>query len=167
MQVNIDIPFDIPETWKWRTLGQIVETISAGGDKPTIVSTIKSEETPIPIFSNGVKDYGLYGYTTEARISKPSVTVSGRGTIGFSTIRKTPYVPIIRLISITPIENTLDLKFLNYQIELLIPKGEGTSIPQLTVPKIFPKPFALPPFEEQKRISKLVDSLYQKILVFG
>lgn len=81
-------------------------------------------------------------------------------------IRQIPYVPIIRLISITPIENTLDLKFLNYQIQLFIPKGEGTSIPQLTVPKIFPKPFALPPVEEQKNISKLIDLLYQKILVF-
>ena len=60
------------EKWEEKTLGEICEKISAGGDKPDIFSDIKTDTCCIPIYSNGIKDNGLYGYTDKATIDKPT-----------------------------------------------------------------------------------------------
>ena len=64
----------MPIGWNISSLGESTE-MGAGGDKPKLTSPIKTEECPYPIFSNGLSDYGLYGYTNEAKIYAESVTV--------------------------------------------------------------------------------------------
>ena len=89
-------PFDgsKPSNWKLSTLDE-VSKMGAGGDKPQIVSPYKTPDCPYPIYSNGLSDEGLYGYTNSAKIFDESVTVSARGTIGFVCLRHIPYVPIV------------------------------------------------------------------------
>ena len=53
------------EKWEEKTLEEICEKISAGGDKPEIFSETKTIECNIPIYSNGIKDNGLYGYIAQ------------------------------------------------------------------------------------------------------
>ena len=53
---------DADENWKTIKLGELAE-LSAGGDKPECFSIIKTEKCNIPIFSNGIENYGLYGFT--------------------------------------------------------------------------------------------------------
>ncbi len=156
--IDEEIPFDIPESWEWVRLSEISNFIGAGGDKPTVFSEDKNIKCQIPIYSNGEKNKGLYGFTDFARISEPSITISGRGTIGFSCIRYEPYVPIVRLISITPSKN-ISIKYLYYVFCILFEKGVGTSIQQLTVPMITPKLIPLPPLAEQQRIVDKVDEV--------
>ena len=96
-----EIPFDIPDNWRWVRLGEVVKTISAGGDKPKNFSKEKTKLFSIPVIANGETNDGILGYTDEATIKEKSLTVSGRGTIGFSLIRTEPYVPIVRLLVIT------------------------------------------------------------------
>ena len=93
---------EIPEGWEVNNLNEVAEII-AGGDKPSVYSETQTAECSIPIYSNGIDNYGLYGYTNEARILKQSITVSARGTIGYSILRNDPFVPIIRLIVVIPI----------------------------------------------------------------
>lgn len=76
----------IPDGWKALTLGDVSE-MSAGGDKPKTISNQKTDEYQFPIYSNGISDEGIYGYTTDYKISVESVTVSARGTIGFVCLR--------------------------------------------------------------------------------
>ena len=38
-----EIPFDIPDNWRWVRLGDVVKTISAGGDKPKNFSKEKTK----------------------------------------------------------------------------------------------------------------------------
>ncbi len=92
---------EIPEGWEVKKIGEVA-TIKAGGDKPAVISSDKTKECPIPIYSNGISNDGLYGYTNKAIINSQSVTISARGTIGFCFLRNKTYVPIIRLISLTP-----------------------------------------------------------------
>ena len=40
-----------------------ISKVMAGGDKPKVCSDVYSDETPIPIYSNGMENEGLYGYT--------------------------------------------------------------------------------------------------------
>ncbi|MBU4274198.1 MAG: restriction endonuclease subunit S, partial [Planctomycetes bacterium] len=67
--------------WVETTLESCCEHIFAGGDVPK--DRLSQERTPkysVPIYSNGEKDDGLYGFTDVARVTKPSITVSARGT---------------------------------------------------------------------------------------
>ena len=67
-------------SYEVKRLEDIAEELTAGGDVPkNNFSQIKTDEFNIPIFANGVKDKGLYGYTDVAKIKKPSITISARG----------------------------------------------------------------------------------------
>nr|WP_254258908.1 restriction endonuclease subunit S [Lactobacillus helveticus] len=152
--------FDIPDSWEWVRLGDVGE-IFAGGDKPKDYSIIKDEEHQIPIYSNGIKNKGLYGFTEVARVFRPAVTLSARGTIGHVEYRSEPFLPIIRLISFVPYDDSyLKCIFYFLQSKQLIEKGDGSSIPQLTVPKLKPKILPLPPLSEQSRIAAKIAQLF-------
>ena len=58
----------------------VCEELFAGGDVKRD-RTVKDADSnhPYPVFTNGEKDGGLYGYTDVARVTKPSITISGRG----------------------------------------------------------------------------------------
>ncbi len=146
-----EILFKIPDSWKWVRLIEVSDRLSAGGDKPKDFSKLESDTNTIPVIANGETNKGVIGYTSEARVCVPSVTVSGRGTIGYSEVRDYPYTPIVRLIVVEPCSR-LDLKYLKFVFTSILEVGQGTSIPQLTVPMVSPKPIPLPPFAEQGRI---------------
>ena len=138
----------------------VCSEIFAGGDAPkNRISIEKTSEYTIPIYSNGEDRDGLYGYTDFARVNFPSITVSARGTIGYTSIRKEPFVPIVRLITITPIPERIDIRYLYYAINNFNFSGSGTSIPQLTVPMIKQYNFPLPPLDEQRRIAAVLDKV--------
>lgn len=100
----------IPKGWEVKNLGEIA-TLKAGGDKPELISRFQTQEYKFPIYSNGLNDNALYGYCKKAIITEPSITISARGTIGFTKIRNHSFTPIIRLISVTP-KNNQFIKFL-------------------------------------------------------
>ena len=68
----------IPKDWRIADLGDVSEMI-AGGDKPINYSYQPNEACKIPIYSNGLTNEGLYGYTDRPRINQESITVSARG----------------------------------------------------------------------------------------
>ncbi|EFN2965270.1 restriction endonuclease subunit S [Campylobacter coli] len=154
--------YKLPQGWEWKSLEEISENISAGGDKPKNCTESKTAKNQIPVYANGVNNNGLVGYTDKATIIKPSLTISARGTIGFVCIRKEPYFPIVRLISLIPCENILCLHYLYFCLNFFIAKGEGSSIPQLTIPKFKSLQIPLPPLKEQEQIAKHLDFVFEK-----
>lgn len=134
--------------------------LSAGGDAPkTHMSKIKSDEYKYPIYSNGIGDNALYGYTYEYKISSPCVTVAARGTIGWAALRTDPFYPIVRLICVLPKDyGELNVAFLKYfidTIEFSVPEG---GIPQLTVPMLKNLVIPVPSLQEQQRIVEILDT---------
>ncbi|HFP7534455.1 TPA: restriction endonuclease subunit S, partial [Campylobacter jejuni] len=154
--------YKLSQSWEWKSLEEISENISAGGDKPKNCTESKTAKNQIPVYANGVNNNGLVGYTDKATIIKPSLTISARGTIGFVCIRKEPYFPIVRLISLIPCENILCLHYLYFCLNFFIAKGEGSSIPQLTIPKFKSLQIPLPPLKEQEQIAKHLDFVFEK-----
>jgi type I restriction enzyme S subunit len=154
----------LPDGWEVKKLGDVCELL-AGGDVPKDdFSEIKTQKHQFPIYANGEKNNGLYGFTSIPRITKPSITVSARGTIGFSVKRQECFYPVVRLIVITPMNPAnLDLSFLHYSLNIINFKHSGTSIPQLTVPMISEYQINLPPIAEQKRIVSILDEAFQTI----
>ena len=145
--------------WQIKTLNEVCNKISAGGDKPEDCTTEKTEENQIPIFSNGIKNKGLCGYTKTPTITKPALTISARGTIGFACVRYEPFFPIVRLICVIPNEKLVVLEFLCYALQYIIPQGEGTSVPQLTIPNFKKIEIPIPPLDEQKRIASALSKI--------
>ena len=161
--IEDEIPFEVPEGWCWCRLPVITTDIFAGGDKPDVYETCLTESCKIPIYSNGMENEGLYGYTNKPRVTEPSITISARGTIGFCCVRETPFVPIVRLITITP-SKEINLYYLKTVFESLIETGEGSSIPQLTVPGIKPKLIPIPPVNEQIRLQNKLNQILNYIV---
>ena len=153
-----EYPFDIPPTWRFVRIIDSVKNIVAGGDKPKKFSKAKTSECPVEVISNGETNNGVFGYTDTPTIKERSLTVSARGTIGYSVIRETPYVPIVRLLVLLPLPHT-NLEYLKYVLEGMLETGSGTAVKQLTVPMISPKVIPLPPLEEQQRIVDRLNAL--------
>lgn len=77
-------------------------------------------------------DDGLYGYTSKAKINEESITISARGTIGYTALRMHPYTPIVRLISIIPNDNNM-IEFL-YMYFKYLKYDDGSVQQQATKP---------------------------------
>ncbi|HBR5618175.1 restriction endonuclease subunit S [Klebsiella pneumoniae] len=122
---------------EWVSLNTIFD-IFAGGDVPKdALSDIQTEEFNIPILSNGIGDNSLYGWTNQGKINSPSLTISARGTIGWTSYRDSPFYPIIRLLVLTP-KTELNLKYAYYFMKMIEGdyKTPKTGIPQLTKPML-------------------------------
>lgn len=152
------------EGWEENILGDISDELFAGGDVPKDnFSKFKTEKYQIPIFSNGEKNKGLYGYTNKIRVSKPSITISARGTIGYSEVRTESFFPVVRLIVLIPNTNIITLSFLKYVVKNIGFINSGVAIPQLTVPMIKKYFLSYPKsIEEQKEIVSKLDSLSEQ-----
>lgn len=147
--------------WEVKKLGDICDSIFSGGDVPKDrLSKFKTDKYSVPIYANGEKHKGLYGYTDIARVNTPSMTVSARGTIGYSEIRYEPFFPVVRLIVLTPNIELVNLEFLKYILSSMEFINSGTSIPQLTVPMIKDYECNVPSLPEQKRIVSILDSVF-------
>ena len=64
-------------------------------------------------------------------------------------MRYEPFFPIVRLICVIPNEKLVVLEFLCYALQYIIPQGEGTSVPQLTIPNFKKIEIPIPPLDEQ------------------
>ena len=141
-------------------LEEVCKRIYAGGDVPKDrYSEEKTEDYKVPIFANAEKDEGLYGYTDEAREKELSITVAARGTIGYTVIRKEPFLPVVRLITVVPDLEKVSERYLFYALKMCKPQSSGTSIPQLTVPDIKKNTLNLLDIAEQESIANRLDKL--------
>jgi len=141
-------------------IDKVCKNIFAGGDKPTNnFSKTQTKELNIPIVANAVKDNGLYGYTNKAKVTEPSITVAARGSgTGHTEYRDYPFVPIVRLIVLTPNTEIVEVEFLMYAIKNLTIARSGSAIPQLTVPMI--KSYSIPTPSKEKQI-EIIENLNQ------
>ena len=141
-------------------LEEVCKRIYAGGDVPKDrYSEEKTEDYKVPIFANAEKDEGLYGYTDEAREKELSITVAARGTIGYTAIRREPFLPVVRLITVVPDLEKVSERYLFYALKKCKPQSSGTSIPQLTVPDIKKNTINLLDIAEQESIANRLDKL--------
>lgn len=159
-------PIANPKGWNTARIKDCCSHLYAGGDKPKDTTVERTVDNQIPIFSNGVENKGLYGYTSIPRSTAPSITISGRGTIGVPFIRSTPFFPIIRLIVATPDPSIIDIQYLYFVFISLNLGGKGAAIPQLTVPMVKDINIPLPPLSLQEDFAAKVEAIEaQKVKV--
>jgi putative toxin-antitoxin system, toxin component len=152
----------LPLGWTQMTLGEVSE-ICAGGDKPQMISNHKTEVYQYPVYSNGISNEGIYGFTTDYKISSESVTVSARGTIGYVCLRHIPYTPIVRLVTLIPHENILSTKYLYLWLKSIPIHGTGTTQQQLTVPDFRNTEIIIPPEADMREFTEIVNPLFHQM----
>jgi type I restriction enzyme S subunit len=149
------------EHWEVKKLGNVCE-IKAGGDKPKTFSETKTEKCFVPLYSNGVTNEGLYGFTDKANYSKNSITISARGTIGFSVLRREDFDAIVRLLVLIPkIPNSAI--YLWQAIQKIEFDDSGSVQNQLTVPQVSVVDVVIPKQEILDKYNSIVEILFNQI----
>lgn len=161
--IQDELPFEIPANWVWCKIESAVERIIAGGDKPQNIKYEKDEKHTIPVFSNGEKNEGLFGFTDKPKIFPPALTISARGTIGYTVFRDIQFVPIVRLITITS-QYSILLKYIGYYLKTYLIDSNGATTQQITIPMLTSMLIPLPPHAEQKRIVEQIEELLTSIV---
>lgn len=144
---------------EWKTIEQVFD-VFAGGDIPkNNFSEQKTKRFSIPILSNGIGEKSLYGWTDIPKIESPSLTISARGTIGWTSHQVEPFYPIVRLLVLTP-KIPLNLRYAYYYMKHIEDRYDvpESGIPQLTKPMINNKQIPIPSIEIQSRIVQVLDN---------
>lgn len=149
--------------WEVKRITDLCIEISAGGDasKHEIKKT-KDEIFSVPVYSNGIDEDGLYGYSNHATIIQPAITLAARGTIGAAFIRTEPYIPIIRLVSVIPDLSKISLTYLFYILKQTEWDRTGGTIPQLPVPKVKQLTLPHPPLPLQQAFAQRIELIEQQ-----
>lgn len=145
--------FDIPDSWKWVRLGEILNIESGKG-----LTAKQMRQGDIPVFGGN----GITGYHDEALVEKETVVI---GRVGFycGSVHVTPqraWVTDNAFITIYP-ENSIDREYLVHMLRHmnLGQNSNATAQPVVSGKKIYPMLFPLPPFAEQKRIVAKIEEL--------
>lgn len=148
-----------PNGVEYKTVGEMCEVIT-GGEAPveSIKSKIPCKDYIYPIYSNGIGENSIWGYSKKYRIDKKAVTFSSIGTIGCPTIRNQYFTPIIRLKVIYPKnEQELNLSFLKYLLEIVKFEKQKSSVPNINSSMIKNIVIPVPPMKVQQEIVKILD----------
>lgn len=145
--------------WDAKTLKEVCSKLYAGGDVPKErFSKQRTSQYTIPILSNGKGASALYGFTDLPRETSPAITISGRGTIGYSTVQIKPFYPIIRLIVAVPLQD-INIIYLQKHLSLMTFESTGGAIPQLTIPMVKDRHIIVPPLPLQEEYAAKIQSI--------
>ena len=149
-----------PNGVEYKTIGELCDVYTGGEPPEDLIKGKKPEgEYVYPIYSNGIDENALYGYSKEYRINEKAITFSSIGTIGHPTLREANFTPIIRLKVIIPKDHgVLNIDYLKYALEIVEFKKNKSSLPNVNAKMIKDIRVAIPPIEVQKEIVRILDN---------
>ncbi len=179
-EVPEDVPFEIPEKWKWGVLSSIVPNVV---DCPHSTPKYCDSETEyLAIDTNCIDDFGKitkWRYVTEeiyrARITRLTIQADDVIYTREGSIGRAARVPVDvkvcmgqRVMLIRPGE-WIDSSFLQIYLmskgtlSLLTEKQRGIGVKHINVSDVKKLPVPIPPLEEQRRIVAKVEELMVQV----
>ena len=162
---SINLKFNemfVNKNYPYQKINTLYSELYAGGDTPIQTSKKRTEEFKYPIYSNGTKNMGLLYYSKEYKTDKEAITISARGTIGYTQIRKPYFTAVVRLIVMVPNEK-VNIQYLKSAIDNMDISKTGNGAGQLTVPDFANMSIILPEKSKQDEFSKFVSAIYSKL----
>ena len=181
-QVNDDIPFEIPNNWKWIRFGDLVKDcyqgINTAGDKVEFV-----EEDGVPIIQVGDMTSGIininntklmsyedYDYYKDKYQPKYNdIFYCNIGTIGYPLIYRENYKMLFHwnIFDIKYNEKYSDVVFLKwcleYYTDIFKNMTSGSAMKFVSKKKLLDTLFPVPPLEEQYKIANKIEELFELI----
>lgn len=160
--INDDIPFEIPNNWKWAKFSNLAEC--------RMGKTILAEnltDNGIPVYS-ATQENKIFGFVknSELVLHRGDIVIPARGnSIGYATYildkeatctQTTICCQNIKILS-------KYLYFCCYAFKSLWFHFTGAAIPQITVKQLNKNLVPLPPLEEQEKIVKKIEELFELI----
>ena len=157
-------PFDIPDSWEWVRLGDVLDVRDGTHDTPQYTS----EGVPLVTaknLHNGKINFANIKYISEddaakinerSQVNQDDVLFAMIGTIGNPVLVKTKKKFAIKNVALLKRVTSIDMDYVcKYILEakhLLMKNASGGNQKFLSLTKINKLPFPLPPLEEQSRI---------------
>ena len=174
-----EIPFEIPENWKWVRLGEIGKIIGGGTPKTTNLEYWQNGKiawiTPADMknikgkyISCGKKNITLLGLEKSSAqlLPKGSILFSSRAPIGYVAIAREEVSTNQGFKSIVPFSLNLSL-YLYYvllgMVDIIKKLGTGTTFKEVSGSVVEKILVPLPPLAEQKRIVEKLDNVLANI----
>ena len=164
-----EIPFEIPETWEWVRLGDIINLISGRDLEP---QDYTNKECGIPYLtgasniSSGVINIERWTEYPQVIAERGDLLLSCKGTVGKTVIQSIDKLHIARQIMSLRVIKNLDVAylkiFIDNSVNILINEARSM-IPGISREHVLPMLFPLPPLAEQKRIVAKLEELMHLI----
>jgi type I restriction enzyme, S subunit len=171
---ELEKPFDIPESWEWRTIGDVCQTTSGGtpsrqnpnyygGNIPWLKSG-ELEDTLIEQIEEAITDEGLAN--SSAKIfpaGTPLIALYG-ATVGKTGMLGVDAATNQAVCALFPAKEIIDthflLKYLQSQRQKLLDISAGGAQPNISQKVIREWLIPIPPLAEQQRIVARVEELF-------
>ena len=162
-------PFEIPESWEWVRLGEIIELISGQDMKPTEYNE-KLNGIPYITGASNIENGKLTinRWTEFARTIaiKNDILLTCKGTVGKTIIQSEDKVHIARQIMAIRCREFMNNKYIKLFIDSYVSNLQSNAksmIPGISRDDVLKIVFPLPPLEEQKRIVSKIESIFSYI----
>jgi len=178
MTENNEKLYNIPETWKWSTLGEISTIYSGGtpstkdetnfgGDIPWITPADLSDHTHVYVRhgQRNISEKGLHS-SSAVMIPAGSVLLSSRAPIGYVTIAANDVTTNQGMKSFHLFDEIIN-EYVYYYLKgnksLLESYASGTTFLEVSKSRVSRVPIPIPPRPEQKRIVEKIEELFTQL----
>ena len=156
--ITAEIPFEIPNSWTWVRLGNVINIKSGDG----LTSNQMCSEGNIPVYGGN----GITGYHNKANVYEETIVI---GRVGFycgcvHLTEKTAWVTDNAFVVTYPKQSILrEFLILMLTIVNQNKSDNGTAQPVISGKKIYPALIPIPPLHKQHRIIKRLTELMNVI----